>query len=479
MKKFVLLIIAAIMVTTLNIPEVKASNTGFYEAEYAGDIYMRRSIDGKTNFQRARLFKDEFTGNIAYCIEPFINFENGTDYNQIDYINELDERTQQKLRLLANYGYLYPGHEDIKWYAITQQLIWKFAEPNGIYEFTDGLNGPAIYPYEKEMAELLSLVENHLKTPNLGGKMFTTMEDSELVLTDNNQVLNNYQSTNKNIEIINNTLKIKGLKEGIYTFRLTRKSQIHPNPALFYHKDGEQKIMTLGNAEDIHISLTVKVKRTGLEITKIDKDTNSTIPSGDGKLIGAKYGLYDKNNNLVKELIIGKDSKASVKNLAFGSYTLKELSAGIGYQLDKNIYKVEITNEKAIVKLELSNEIMKGKLQINKEFGTIGNTSKEANVTFDIYNSKNEYITSITTNENGFAEIELPYGDYIVKQKNSKENYKLVEDFKIEIKDAGDIIKKNLYDYEIEVPNTSKNSDYLIGLFLIPAGLYGYKRKVL
>ncbi len=476
MKKFVLLIIAAIIATTLNIQEVKASNTGFYEAEYAGKIYMRRTINGESKYQRARLFKDEFTGNIAYCIEPFVDFKSGTNYNQIDYINELSEEAQTRIRLLANYGYLYPGHEDIKWYAITQQLIWQTVEPSGNYEFTDSLNGNTIYPFENEITELMMLVNNHMTTPNFGGRVFKTAEDKELVLTDKNNVLNNYQSNNSNIELNNNTLKIKGLKEGIYIFRLTRKSQIHPNPALFYHKDNEQKIMTLGNANDLHTSFTVKVKKTGLEITKVDKDTNTTTPSGEGSLIGAKYGLYDKDNNLIQELTIGKNNTASVYNLAYGTYTLKELTPGTGYNLDPNTYKVEIKEENAIIKLKLSNEIIKRKIIINKEFGIVGNTKKEENITFDIYNNKNEYITSITTDKNGYVEIELPYGTYTIKQKNTTENYKTVEDFTVKIKEAGNNIKYDLYDYKIEVPDTQKNTSYF-PLLLILIGLYGYKRK--
>lgn len=479
MKKIVLLIIAALVASTMNIQEVKASTGGFYEAEYAGSIYLRKIKNGETKYQRARFFREIGTDNIAYCIEPFVNFGNGMNYEEVNHIENLSEETLQRLKLFAYYGYLYPGHEDIKWYAITQYLIWRTVEPNAVFEYTNGLNGEAIYPYKNEMNQLISLVGNHMKKPNFGESTFTITEEEELVLKDRSKVISNYETTNPNVEITDNTLKVKGLKEGTHTIELTRKSQTHPNPALFYHKAGEQKIMTLGNAEEMYASFTVKVIKTELEITKVDKDTDSTTPSGEGSLIGAKYGLYDQNNNLIKELTIGKDNKASIKNLMFGSYILKELSPGIGYQLDNNTYKIEITSNNATIKLRLKNEIIKRKLQINKEFGIPGKTEKEANVTFDIYNNKNEYVTSITTDENGFAEIELPYGTYTIKQKNSKENYKRVEDFQVEIKESDNNINYDLYDYKIEVPDTNQNKSYLSYMFFILGGIYVYKRKAL
>ena len=78
MKKFVLLIIAILIANTMTIQKVNASNKAFYEAEYAGNIYLRRSLNGEVKYQRARMFREQGTNNIAYCIEPFVNFGDGT-----------------------------------------------------------------------------------------------------------------------------------------------------------------------------------------------------------------------------------------------------------------------------------------------------------------------------------------------------------------------------------------------------------------
>jgi len=478
MKKIVLFIIAVIAANSMNLTNVNASTQNFYEGEYVGTIYMRRNLYGEIKYQRARFFRQQDNGNPAYCIEPFANFKDGQNYTQTDIINNLSEEKLIKMSLLAYYGYLYPGHEDTKWYAITQQLIWKTAEPMGIYQFTQGLNGETIYPYEREIEELTSLVNAHLITPSFAGSTIDLIEGEEITLTDNHNVLKYYEATSPNAKIDGNKLTIKAEKEGSHQIKLIRKSSYYNAPALFYYKGDEQKVMTLGNAKDITTSIYTNIRKTEIEITKIDKDTETTTPSGEASLIGAKYGLYDSNNTLIEELTIGKDNKTSIKNLKFGTYILKELQPGIGYKLDENIYKIELNKDHTIVKLVLKNEVIKKKIEINKEFGIHANTKAEPNVTFDIYDSKDQYVASITTDENGYAKIELPYGKYTIKQKNTTENYKPVEDFSVTITEEEQDLNYHLYDYKIEVPNTRKTKTSINFLLLI-GGFYVIKKYTL
>lgn len=479
MKKIVLFLIAFIAITSMNLEEVKAETPGFYEAELLDNIYTRRSLGSTTYYQRSRFFREKGSGRVAYCIEPFTGFSDGLGYIPTEQLENLSEETILKMKLLANYGYLYPGHEDKKWYVITQQSIWQTVQPNGLFEYTAGLNGTAIYPYESETNELWSLVNAHLIQPSFKDQTIHIVENEPVILTDTNHVLSNYQSNDPNISIDNNTLTIHNLTEGTHTFQLTRVSNIHDSPALFYYSATGQNIMTLGNAKDITITITINVQKTKLEIIKIDKDTNSTTPSGEGILIGAKYGLYNSNNQLVQELTINENNKSSIENIPYGSYTLKELVAGEGYQLDMTEYKIEITPEQSIIELSLSNEIIKKKVQIHKEFGTKNQTNPEKNITFDIYDNNNQLITSIITDENGYAETLLPYGSYIIKQRNSTENYKAVEDFPVAITEKDDNLDFQLYDYKIEVPNTHKDTTYSLYMFILInlGGFYVLQRK--
>ena len=82
----------------------------------------------------------------------------------------------------------------------------------------------------------------------------------------------------------------------------------------------------------------------------------------------------------------------------------------------------------------------------------------EPNITFEIYNKDKELINTITTDENGLASVELPYGHYTIKQKNTTEGYSKIEPFKIFINKAKDY-KYKIYDYKNEKP---KKEDVII-----------------
>jgi hypothetical protein len=89
----------------------------------------------------------------------------------------------------------------------------------------------------------------------------------------------------------------------------------------------------------------------------------------------------------------------------------------------------------------------------------------EPNIQFNIYDSNNKFIKSITTDKQGNAEIILPYGKYTIKQQTTTEGYEFSDPINIDIKDSKEE-KINLSDLLIEVPNTSKDN-ILLKLFLI------------
>ena len=64
---------------------------------------------------------------------------------------------------------------------------------------------------------------------------------------------------------------------------------------------------------------------------------------------------------------------------------------------------------------------------------------------FIIIDNNNEELLSFET-VNGIYEMELPYGEYNVKQISGKDNYKFVEDFNISITEDNITQEFNLYD---------------------------------
>ena len=460
-KIFFLILLSCLLLPTI---KVKAETTTFYEAEYIDNIYMTKYNFNTTAkyYQKARFFRKTGTNEFAYCIEPFKFFEETSPYQSTDKPN-LTQSQLERITKLAYYGYGYNNHTDPKWYAITQLMIWQASDYSGNYYFTDTLNGQAVNRFLEEMNEINILVENSNKMPSFSNQKFLIIENSSLLLQDQNQVLNNFQSNN--LIINNNTINIENLKEGEYSFNLTKKLDNYHKPLLFYQSNNSQDLVITGDLKEINTSFQVKVIKTKIQVTKIDKDTQSIIPSGNAILDGAIYELYDSNNNKIKELEI-KSNQFIIENIPLGTYYLKEIKAGTGYTIDNTIHKVEITEENPKIDLILENEVIKKKLIIQKKYGEENNLLNEQDITFQIININNNEIKRITTNELGIAEIILPYGEYSIVQENSTEGYQKIDSITLKIENSEEELIE-LKDLKIPVPNTHINKHNLLDIIIL------------
>ena len=103
----------------------------------------------------------------------------------------------------------------------------------------------------------------------------------------------------------------------------------------------------------------------------------------------------------------------------------------------------------------------------------------EENITFEIYKD-NKLFYTITTDNLGNAKIKLPYGKYLIKQKNSKTGYKYVEDFEVIVNNETTDLFYNLYDYKIPIPNTrddiNKTWYIIVASCLLIMGIYESKK---
>ena len=418
------------------------------------NIYMvKYQPSTKTKFyQKARFFRRSGDNQAAYCLEPFNTFR---ESSYTETINPRNLSTQQleRIKKIVAYGYSYgDNHSDNKWYAITQLMIWQTADPSGDYYFTDTLNGNRINPYQNEINEINSLIEKSSILPSINNKDYYFVEGDKVVISDTNSVLNNFKTDDKNISINGNTLAIDNLQKGDYKYNLSNKTQKHNMPVIFYQAEKSQNLVTLGDLEGINISFRVHILNTRINITKIDNDTNSIIPSGRAILDGAKYKLTDENGKEIKILEI-KNNIAQIENVPFGKYYLKEIEVGKGYNLDEKTYEITISKENPTIELILKNNVIKKKIKIEKLYGDNISFQSEKNIDFEIYDEKNNLIRTISTNDEGICEIELPYGKYTIKQKNTTEGYSKIEPFTIIVDNSvNDVI--TLKDYKIPVPDT-------------------------
>ena len=160
-----------------------------------------------------------------------------------------------------------------------------------------------------------------------------------------------------------------------------------------------------------------------VEIYKTDKaDSGIKIPN-------VEFEILDENNEVVDKITTNENGYAISKELPAGKYHLKEVKTNSNYVLNEDIIDINI-DESKIVKLEIKNEKIKGKIQIIK---TSSNDSpildiKEgqilAGVEFEIFNSNNELVDTLITDEVGQAiSKDLELGRYKVKEKSTNKYY--------------------------------------------------------
>jgi len=452
MKKFIVFLMIILGINIFSLVHVNAASFGFYEGEFIDGVWVTKAKGGTRYYQKARFLR-QGNGGFAYCIEPFTMFNDNGTYTESLTADNLSAAQMKRISLIAYFGYTYGNHHDAKWYAISQYMIWKEADNSGDIYFTDSLDGNRIDGFRGEINEINRLINNYLTKPSIANKEFNMVEGSTITLTDTNNVLSNYTTNSKNASISGNKLIITGLEEGEHTINLVRNMRRNTNIPLFYNSSNSQNLMTLGEVENINVSLKVNVEKTTVEVTKIDSDTKTTKPSGDASLSGAVYQIYDSDMNEVSKLEIDDDMKANIENLNYGKYYIKELSPGVGYLLDENIYEFEITHENKDIFLELENEVIKKEIIIEKKFGDGFTFHNEQHIEFEIYNKKNKLIKTIKTNDKGIASIILPYGEYKIVQKNTTEGYEILKPFTIKVlTNKPETIE--LKDYKIPVPNT-------------------------
>lgn len=462
-----MIIFSMFFISNLN---VHAETASFYEGEYIDGIYMNKyQYSTKQIFyQKARFFRKNGTNEFAYCIEPFSFFEDNQNYESTLNPYNLSKNQIDRISKIAYFGYGYKNHTSSKWYAITQMMIWQASDSSGDYYFTDSLNGKRVNYYLNEMDEINRLIEEYNRLPSMANKTFHIVEGHGLELHDDNNVLRNYKTDNNKITIMDNFIRFENLEEGEYNFNLTREENIHNKPLIFYQSKNSQNLIKTGDLNKINTTFKVKVFKTFLYIAKADKDTMSIIPSGDAILDGAIYTLYDSNMNEITDLEI-QNNYSLTGNWNFGKYYIKEKSPGIGYTLDEKIYEINFDVENTNIELILENEVIKKKITIAKKYGEDNTFQNEKNIDFAIYNKKGELIKTISTNDEGIAEVILPYGEYTFIQKNSTKGYNKVNPFQINIDNMEDELIE-LKDYKIPVPNTHTN--YLKNIFKIIVQLF-------
>lgn len=468
MRKKILFFISVLLTGILamtDITTVKAEQyigEAIWPSEYISNVYIKKvRSDGYAKYQQGQFIRRSEDNAFVYCLQPFVTIDNNYIYNiaREDYEVYLNMTKEQwnRISLLAYYGYGYGNHNSQKWYAITQVLIWRTAEPNSDIYFTNTLNGTRNDSlFASEIQEIENLVANHYKIPNFNTSNITIPLGNTITLNDSNDVLNNFKVSNQSNVIANisgNSLNITATGVGNAEITLTKSDSKYNSPPIVYFKENTQDVMRVGSYDPISYKINLKVVGGRVEIIKKDVDNGSIDPQGEAILKGAVYGVYDANNDeLITTLTTDENSYAISGYLPkLGKFYLKEIKPSPGYTLDTKKYEFTIDEDTLLVNLDVFEEVIKRNFEFTKVYATDKTEimTPEIGAKFAIYDSKGNLVFEDVTDEEGKLYFTLPYGHYVLKQLTTTTGYEMLEDYYFEVKEEGKTINKVFSNAEI------------------------------
>lgn len=425
MKKLIFFLISFLII----INGVVASEK---EKIYIGDkipgMYIQK-VDktGKITNKQGGFLRRVSDNQFVYCLEPFILLIDYYEYqeyndNYLDLLN-ISKEDWEYITLIAYYGYMYNNHYEDYWYYVTQMMIWRVVDKEAQFYFTDYLGGAVNNSlYKDEIAEIEYLVKMHKTLPKISN--ITVNYGDEIIISDNNNVLNNFKVVNSDIaEIRGNNLIIKGSKIGNYTINLVRENTYYDDSLLVYIDSESQKVMSAGNVKSQKYSFNVNVSGGKIIVNKKDFNTKENL-----NMAGIKFLLYDEFNKLVNTLATNENGVVIFDNLKVGKYYLSEDNNQeiLGYIVNDEIIEINITDSEDVI-IDFYNKEAMGSIKIIKYqeiFDKEINLELKENVEFGLYDMSNNLIMKKVTDKNGIIIFDnLKIGKYKVKELNNDEDY--------------------------------------------------------
>ena len=351
----------------------------------------------------------------------------GAKYNVINSNNEVVETLTIGDDFTATSDYLPLGTYTVK--EVSPSTGYKLDQTT--YTITINSSDNAYLEVKEEVIKgKIKVVKNDSETNSCNPSGTATLNGAKYEIRDSK---NNLVDT---ITIGNDCTAIsKYLPYGKYTI----KESVAPTG---YNLDSNNYSVDIKNSDTIELASKDDVIKGRIKINKIDNETNSCTSTGQATLKGAKFKITNHNNEVVDTITIKEDCIAISKDLPYGKYKIQEIESPAGYNLNSEVFEQTI-NEKKDYSITVKNEVIKNYVSILKQYDYVdGNTTflnAEANITFEIYYEDGTKYGEITTDKNGYATIELPYGNWKFHQVNSSDGFEKIYDFIIKIDENSEL----------------------------------------
>ena len=246
----------------------------------------------------------------------------------------------------------------------------------------------------------------------------------------------------------NGELKIENLRIGDYKLIETKTNK-------WYNLADDTNIKIEWDQETKEI-IENELKKGQIKIIKVDEEDNEV------RIEGVEFEILNENDEVLEKVITDKNGEALTSQYAvrdFNKLKIRETKTLEEYALLDKVEIIELEENK-LTEVVLENEKIKGQIKIVKtsKDDNLINGEKAGtaiqNVKFKVYDSNNNVVDEIITDENGIAITkELYKGSYTIKEVESGEWYLLNDNiFSAEIKENHEIV-------EINITNESEKPD--------------------
>ena len=412
------------------------------------------------------------TGEIVYCVEHSEGNPHGNGYTETSPSSLFGTATLEGLQSIFMYGYpcnLPEGFTDDEARQATANAIrfWlsEQGEP-GSFSFTNRAAHPdwirAKSGYEHVLTWADELLEHARNRDTIEHNI--AFDPTSLRLTKNGSVYTG--QTRVTLTNINGgyTLNTSELPSGVTvdgytgtgndTLTITAAQSLNGSSFLLAAEGRDSRCISnmsayVPNGDNLQNVFMCATTAQVVATASVSVNTESfgglrIVKKGDnGALLGGvKFGIYSDHEcqNLIKTVTTRDNGVATATDLPVGIVYVKEISTVAPYWIDYTVYTVEIPLNDTI-ELEIVNESAKGRIRIEKtgedmtsvistdtEWGTVNAPVFTAGglegAVFQILDSRNNVVETITTDEYGVAESGyLDFGDYSVVEIKAPDGY--------------------------------------------------------
>jgi len=206
----------------------------------------------------------------------------------------------------------------------------------------------------------------------------------------------------------------------------------------------QRLLVSYGYNDPKYMRINVNINLHGdLELAKKDNKGNF-IPN-----VKFKVSYNEDMSNPIGTYTTLENGKVTVGDLNPKTVYIQEVEVPANLILDNEIHSIKVKPNDTTT-YTATNNWKQGRIKATKKDEETGKIVQKAGTVFDIYNTQDVKVSSMTTNNEGIATSELlDYGVYYIKEKTAPDKYTI----KAEVSDNIDI-KENGKTYEITATNT-------------------------